>query len=446
MGDGYWSGWRLTVTYPEARIGFEIGRPQPSSSVGIAGGALVSDAWQHVAASWDGKQMRLYLNGLPIAHGPYDGVYTPASQLRIGFANAGVGSLKLDMSEVTAYDQALDPLAVLEAANAPVALPDADRAAFRQALDALGRGDLLATATDFRAAGRLAGLPPVYRAVARLGLAEALLGLNQPAQAAAEYAALVDATDIPDNSRQEAGAALRNLLLRGAAGDLSPVTLDLLYRLPGATACPAHGGLVRRRAAVAGDGRLCGGAKCSATGCWRCRTSRPTTAGTQNWNRFTFCARAAIGRPLMLLRSQLARQPNVPGEYGSVALLAVARSAANAGQYALARAVFQEAAALPNVPPHHAEEARQGLREVARIQAGQPAEDPSWSRVQLPPEPNAAVVFYVAVTGKDADSLERRSSRSPLWPTRVMPSAPCVKAMRFRVAESGSLSGAANIR
>jgi len=39
-GSGYWDGWRVTFKYPEKALGFEIGRPKPSWSVGInrAGG------------------------------------------------------------------------------------------------------------------------------------------------------------------------------------------------------------------------------------------------------------------------------------------------------------------------------------------------------------------------------------------------------------------------
>ena len=235
VGDGYWHGWRLTVGYPEAQVGFEIGRPQPSSSVRIAGGALASGAWQHVAASWDGRVMRLYVNGLPAASGPYEGAYTPPSDgnLRIGFANAGVGSLKLDVAEVKAYDSALDPLAIFEAAtDSP--LPARFRPAFRQALDAQASGDTPAAIAAYRALMSQEGLPPAYRASARLGLGQALMG-RHPEQAAQEYAVLLEGPDVPLASRQAAGAALLNLVSLGTAGDLSPRVFERLLTLPGAT-------------------------------------------------------------------------------------------------------------------------------------------------------------------------------------------------------------------
>ena len=403
VGDGYWHGWRLTVGYPEARVGFEIGRPQPSSSVGIAGGALATGAWQHVAASWDGHTMRLYVNGLPVASGPYDGVYTaPADgQLRLGFANAGVGSLKLDVTDVTAYDQALDPLAIFVAAT-DVPLPDRFRDAFRRALDAQGRGDTAATLADFRSLTLQVGLPPAYQAAARLGLAQALTE-RQPAQAAREYATLVEGADVPDVSRQAAVSALLNLFGRGEAGGLPPRVFERLLAMP--DAAPAQ-----RSAALFGYARTLrqAGAYPQSRAQYDRLLALPGLTDQDrrdaSLERVKVLAEGGDLNAAHEAAHTFVRAPGVPGYYGSLALLAVAEGAAQARQFSLARNVYQEVMALPDVPPSHADEARAGLKQVGRLAKGLPAEDLADSRVQLPPAPAPAVRLYVAPNGKDTNA------------------------------------------
>ena len=405
-GDGYWSGWRLTVGYPEAQVGFEIGRPQPSSSVHIAGGTLASGAWQHVAASWDGSTMRLYVNGLPVASGPYNGVYTPPAdgKLRIGFAGSGVGSLKLDVAEVAAYDSALDPLAIFEAAtDAP--LPARFRPAFRRALDAQGHGDTLATIAAYRALMPQAGLPPAYRAAARLGLAQAL-AVQEPGQAAREYVVLVDGADVPDASRQAAVAALLALLSQGATVDIAPHTFESLLRLPGGT--PSQ-----RAAALFGYARTSRQAHSylQARVQYDQLLQLPGLPAPDRWEasleRVHVLAEGGSLKAGHEAAQTLAGMPGVPSYFGSLALLAVAQGAERARQFDLARIAYGEVTALPGVPPSHADEAHAGLHEVDRLAAGLPAVDPVESRVQLPAVPKPALRLYVAPNGKDTNSGTR---------------------------------------
>ena len=403
-GDGYWHGWRLTVAYPEARIGFEIGRPQPSSSVNISGGALATGAWQHVAASWDGKTMRLFINGLPVASGPYDGDYAPpvGGQLRIGFAGSGIGSLRLDVAEMTAYDQALDPLALLEMANVPVPLPESFRAPFEQALNVRLNGDFPASAVAFRSLLTQAGLPAAYRTSARLGLADALRGMGEPYRAAAEYAALVQAADVSEISQQSARAALLTLIAAGSAGNLPPSLFQRLLALPGMDAAQQTAlRLDYARALRSGRAypaareqyeRLLAASGLSKRDRWDAELER---IGTLTAGGDLNAARMAA--------DTLAHTPGIPAPYGSIALLSFARRAAEARKYALARAVYREVETLPNAPAHHIWEARQGEREVNRLAGGKPANNPADSRTQLPPEPKPAALFYVAPGGSDAN-------------------------------------------
>ena len=66
VGNGYWDGWRVTLVYPDKTLGFEIGRPQPASSIGIRGGVVDEGVWHHLAASWDGRVMRIWVDGLVV--------------------------------------------------------------------------------------------------------------------------------------------------------------------------------------------------------------------------------------------------------------------------------------------------------------------------------------------------------------------------------------------
>ena len=402
VGDGYWSGWRLTVTYPEAVVGFEIGRPQPSSSVGLSGGALATGAWQHVAASWDGRTMRLYVNGLLVASGPYDGLYTPPTggQMRIGFADAGVGSLKLDVAEMTVYDQALDPLAILEAA-CDTPLPERFHPAFRQTLDAEGRGETSDAAAGFRALTAQAGLPPAYRAATRMAVAR-FLADPEPASAAREYAALLEGTDVPEVFRQSAAAALLNLVSRGAAGNLPPRSFESLLKMSGVTTA-------QRIAALFGNAQVLRQAHeyPQARAQYDQLLKLPQLPLRDRWEagleRVHVLAESGALRDAYAAARTLAHAPGAPGYYGSLALLAVARSAARAHQYPLAREIYREVMTLPDAPAHHVEEGRAGLRVVDRLAGGLPAEDPALSRLHLPPALRPALRLYVAPSGRDTN-------------------------------------------
>ncbi|MBM4034253.1 MAG: LamG domain-containing protein, partial [Planctomycetes bacterium] len=118
QGDGYWSGLRVWTSYPARNLVFEIGRPQPGHAFALAASDAVPDGvWHHLAATWDGREMRLYLNGLLLKAAEFAGDYTaPKAPFRVGFANAGIGSLKMDVDEVAVYNRALSPGEILRSA------------------------------------------------------------------------------------------------------------------------------------------------------------------------------------------------------------------------------------------------------------------------------------------------------------------------------------------
>jgi hypothetical protein len=110
MGDGYWSGMRVTTGYPNERLHFAIGRPQPSSAVGVDSfDAAFDGVWNHLAVTWNGKQMRIYLNGIISNVNDYNGVFTkPNWGFRVGYNDAGVGSVNMDVSEIAVFNRVLE--------------------------------------------------------------------------------------------------------------------------------------------------------------------------------------------------------------------------------------------------------------------------------------------------------------------------------------------------
>lgn len=109
MGDGYTHGTRYTVDANHWQSGFALGGPAPNYAVyaGVNQPWPVG-AWMHLAACWDGEIMTVYWNGVPQSRKAYSGDFVPANWgFRVGFNNAGVGSVKMDVEEVRVYDGAL---------------------------------------------------------------------------------------------------------------------------------------------------------------------------------------------------------------------------------------------------------------------------------------------------------------------------------------------------
>jgi len=243
-GTGYWDGWRLTVNYPLRTLGFEIGRPKPLHSIGIqASGAMSDGVWHHLAASWDGREMRIYVDGMLAASGPYDGDYTPppqGGQFRVGYANHGIGSVVLDVDEVAIHSRALSAAEILHAVEfcgpkAPGARRNLARACrerrdfagarehYRALLEspALGLHDRLNVLFDLGQlcwqARDLAGAraayaqiavakdaPAHYRSVALVRIAASYAQQKDCAAAKAELAKVAAMTDAPAHHKREA--------------------------------------------------------------------------------------------------------------------------------------------------------------------------------------------------------------------------------------------------
>ncbi|HNS32476.1 MAG TPA: right-handed parallel beta-helix repeat-containing protein [bacterium] len=103
---GWGAGWRIKTEYsPSKFLTFDIGIPR--NNVRAKSDKMYSDGiWHHVAATWDGRDMKLYVDGELAASREYSGEYYPGkAPFRIGFRSGG--SVLLDIDEVVIYNRAL---------------------------------------------------------------------------------------------------------------------------------------------------------------------------------------------------------------------------------------------------------------------------------------------------------------------------------------------------
>ena len=103
---GWGSGWRIKTEYsPSKWLTFDIGIP--NNNVRAKSDKMYSDGiWHHVAATWDGKDMKLYVDGELAASTEYSGeYYSGKAPFRIGYRSGG--SVLLDIDEVVIYNRAL---------------------------------------------------------------------------------------------------------------------------------------------------------------------------------------------------------------------------------------------------------------------------------------------------------------------------------------------------
>lgn len=95
-GSGYNDGWRICVFDREGQYPvLEIGRPEGAWSL-KSEAPLNFGFWNVLAATWDGSNACVYINGELTAKGTYTGnLVLPKSTLKVGYAGFGVGSLKM---------------------------------------------------------------------------------------------------------------------------------------------------------------------------------------------------------------------------------------------------------------------------------------------------------------------------------------------------------------
>ncbi len=75
-GEPPWPGWRLRYFW--ARMMLQVGTPEGTEpSVSTAEWTVPEDYWSHIAATWDGKMLRAYVNAVEKACTPFEGAIAP---------------------------------------------------------------------------------------------------------------------------------------------------------------------------------------------------------------------------------------------------------------------------------------------------------------------------------------------------------------------------------
>ncbi|MGD0093496.1 MAG: LamG-like jellyroll fold domain-containing protein [Planctomycetota bacterium] len=366
-GNGYWEGWRLSTSYPSRQISFEIGRPQPAHSVGINTEAVPDGAWCHLAATWDGKEMRVYVNGDLAAAGEYSGDYTPPpnGQFRIGYADSGIGSVVLEVDEAVLYSRALSAGEVFRDVYFHTKCPDELLARLDSASIAAAKKDFAAAESTLAGLLKTEGLHRDLAAGLRMRLGDLLRKQGKSAAAAAEFAKVLEAPDLPATLGQQALEKLLALLKEGGGAALPRTVCDRLLAMPELAATE--------------------------------RLSLRLDLGHSLAAAQDFAGASAE-------YAKVADAQDVPPQWRSLAQLCVAQACVRAKDYAQALAAYAKVKTIAGAPPQHAWEADERSHEIARLQAGQPARDQLASRVQLPKRPAPAVTLYVAPGGKDTNA------------------------------------------
>lgn len=95
---------KAVLRYQNSDLGFYLKDTGGSFHSLQAGAALQTDAWYHLAGTYDGADMRLYLNGTEIATQPFTGTLAAGETVRLSHATE---TLDGALDEVTLYRRAL---------------------------------------------------------------------------------------------------------------------------------------------------------------------------------------------------------------------------------------------------------------------------------------------------------------------------------------------------
>ncbi|MCX8157019.1 MAG: right-handed parallel beta-helix repeat-containing protein [Verrucomicrobiae bacterium] len=398
-GDGYWSGWRVYSSYPQKNASFEIGRPQPSSARSLSGGLWPDGVWVHLAATWDGREMRLYLHGDCVAATPYDGAYTPAAgnAFRLGYFNAGIGSLVLEVDECTIYRRALSAAEVLALAWWSHPLPGNAASTLEAARLALARKEYAAAEL---ALSRLPATPAPLQGLAGLRRAEVLRLQNQPAAAA--HLLLQLTQQAPPPLSATALESLRRIFMEAGAPDFGAAVAERIYRLPDLS---ERERLMARRALAQASREA--GQWPAALEHYTALAQAPAASPRERWEaRMALIHTHFEARNHTAVRAECQRllgEAEAPALFKGLAQMRLAQSFEREKQYARALEEYRKLETLPDVPAHWVAEARQAMTEISRLQRGLPAWDAEATRTPPAELPQPGAVFYVAPQGSDAN-------------------------------------------
>lgn len=142
LGSGVHEGFAVMLQRPAGVLSVQLGRPKPAGpGFAVALTRVIPGVWTHVATSWDGSEVRLYVNGLLSAVAVWDRSFSEAqshSRFRIGYTGNGAGALRFDLGEAAVFTRALPAPDIWKLAMRPMA---EQQSAIIAAREALAKGD-----------------------------------------------------------------------------------------------------------------------------------------------------------------------------------------------------------------------------------------------------------------------------------------------------------------
>ena len=106
---GYWLDLRA-----EGEVFFHLGAGETSYlEIGTSTGAIEAGGWHHVAGTWDGTTMRLYIDGVEVNSGSYAGGLVPTAN------PLGIGAILRDGSTGQYFDGLIDEVRISQGALSP---------------------------------------------------------------------------------------------------------------------------------------------------------------------------------------------------------------------------------------------------------------------------------------------------------------------------------------
>ena len=401
-GSGYYDGWRLLLHDWETRQpSIELGQEKGAFSVRAAD-ALSAGCWNHLAATWDGARVRIYVNGMLSAEKPYgEKAVAPKAGLRLGFSGYGVGSLKMAVDELAVFDRALPPerIAALSLVGQP--LPETLGPRVRHAQEAAGAGDADGAGKEYQAVAAAPDAPAAWRLWAELAAARLSAGSKGLRAGAGACSALFENPATPEHLRGQAAEFLVRVCRKGLGSELPS---RVLSKLP-------------ERLDVDGDGQRLFGLSLAAA----CLREKNGDAAENVFKQLLAVTpdddaqdraeiRQRYAQALWLsgrgadAREQYARvmeDARLPQHVRALAALSAAQVWQQEGKLTEAATAYGTAADMARQIPHLKAEAEACAGECANLLAGKAARDPEASRQRLPALPEPALRYFVSPKGSD---------------------------------------------
>ena len=400
-GSGYYDGWRLAVYDTKNFIPtFQIGRGKNAISL-RSSLPLSRGFWNHLVASWDGKTMKIFVNGVIAGSEEFTGPAQPAkSSLAVGYTGFGVGSLKMAVDELAVFNRALFPGEIAALSLARTELPDAASIAVNSSCS-LVLDEKVAEAKEElkKVAG---GDFPVQLKL--WSEAASIILKSSKDKEDSDTGTLCSVFDNPDLPLYLKGALLAKILM--ACGEVSSgIPSSLLERLPVEM-------------------------NLNEEDKFTCAVALAHSYMDENQNENAFkvfdhlisLSKKDPGRERDLgfkyaqaLRktanyadaakqyAAIANNTAQPSYVRSIAALSLAQTYIDEKKYDEAISACKTICSSKTVLPHHKFEAAEMLKACENLKAGNAARDPEAYRTRLALLPQASVTFFVSPKGSDSN-------------------------------------------